>query len=84
MLGRGEPALHHARRCLALCASAAVEPFDLPFAHEALARAYLLLGDRDRAGEHYRSARQLATAITDDDDRTIVETDLASLGLDAE
>ena len=41
ILGRTEPALHHARRCLELVESFPddMEEFDLPAAYEALARA---------------------------------------------
>src|SRR6266566_9901491 len=49
-LGRAEPALHHARRCLELVESdpAAMEDWDLAAAYEALARAHAEAGD---AGE---------------------------------
>jgi hypothetical protein len=47
VLGRGEPALHHARRCLELLEeSGDGEDWDVPFAHEAVARAALVAGDR--------------------------------------
>ena len=54
VLGRAEPALHHARRCLEICEAnpEALEDWDLPFAHEALARAHALAGDADEAGRH--------------------------------
>ena len=41
-LGRIEPALHHAERCLAHCLAhpEAMDDWDLPYAYEALARAH--------------------------------------------
>jgi hypothetical protein len=59
VLGRSEPALHHARRCLELCESAPDEmaDFDLPFALEAMARAHAVAGDEDAAGEWLDRAR---------------------------
>ena len=50
-LGRAEPALFHAKRCLAYCESdpAALEDWDLPYAHEALARAHAVAGDEAEA-----------------------------------
>jgi hypothetical protein len=47
VLGRAEPALHHGRRSLEICRAHEdeLEEFDLPFAHEALARAQLIAGD---------------------------------------
>ncbi len=46
VLGRGEPALHHARRVLELCQEHGIGDWDLAFAHEALARASAVDGDR--------------------------------------
>src|SRR6478752_5870503 len=43
--GRGEPALHHARRCLELCEQEGLDDWDLAFAYEALARASATAGD---------------------------------------
>src|SRR5713101_1922567 len=47
VLGRAEPALHHAQRCLEICEAepSALEDWDLPFAFEALARAHAVAGD---------------------------------------
>ena len=54
-LGRAEPALHHARRCLELVESdpAAMADWDLAAAYEALARAHAVAGDAAEA-ERYR------------------------------
>src|SRR5256885_17212243 len=38
VLGRAEPALHHARRCLEICQANDMGGFDLGFPHAALAR----------------------------------------------
>ena len=49
MLGRAEPALWHARRCVELAeADADREDWDLPAAYEAMARAYVTAGDAPR------------------------------------
>ena len=45
VLGRAEPALHHAGRCLELATQHDLGPFDLGAAYEAIARAYLIAGD---------------------------------------
>ena len=81
VLGRAEPALHHARRCLEICEGApeALEDWDLPFAHEALARAHALAGDRAEAQRHLERARELAAAVMDEDDRRLIEADLATI-----
>ncbi len=46
VLGRAEPALHHARRVLDLCQENGVGDWDLAFAYEALARAHAIAGGR--------------------------------------
>jgi len=49
VLGRGEPALWHARRCLELAQAAVetgqAESWDVPGAYEAMARAHAVAGD---------------------------------------
>lgn len=77
-LGRGEAALWHARRCLDLCEEHGFENFIPASAHEALARAWCVIGEFDRA----RGERDLAYALAvdlDDDDRGVIESDLATL-----
>ena len=71
----GEQALHHARRCLAVCESVGLEDFDLAYAHEALARAFAALGNDGQARHHLAIAREVPVA--DSDDRALVEADLA-------
>ena len=79
MLGRAEPALHHARRCLELCQQYGIGDFDLAFAYEALARSFALAGDTERAGEALGHAREAGERIAEDDDRELFERDLASI-----
>ncbi len=83
VLGRAEPALHHARRCLELCEAnaEALEPFDLPYAHEALARAHAVAGEPAEARRHAERARASLEAL-DDDDRELLLADLATLPAD--
>jgi len=81
VLGRAEPALHHARRCLELCESARdeIEEFDLPFAYEAMARAHAVAGEEAASREWLGRARAAAEKIVDEDDRLLLETDLATI-----
>ena len=79
-LGRSEPALHHARRCLELLeATEDREDWDLPFAHEALARASFVAGDGEAAQRHLARARDLGAAVADEEDREHLEASLADL-----
>jgi hypothetical protein len=81
VLGRPEPALHHARRCLAYCEEypEAIEDWDLPYAHEALARAHVLAGEADVAGRRAAAARELAAGVAGAEDREHLEADLGTL-----
>ncbi|HWH06721.1 MAG TPA: hypothetical protein VNT23_09860 [Gaiellaceae bacterium] len=80
VVGRPEHALHHARRCLGILEeSGDGEDWDVPFAHEALARAHFAAGDGEAAQRHLALARELGAAIADDEDREHLERELADL-----
>jgi hypothetical protein len=79
VLGRAEPALFHARRCLAWCERGPVEDWDTPYAHEALARAHGVAGEWDEAELYERLAREGAEGIADAEDQELLEGDLATL-----
>ena len=79
VLGRAEPALWHARRCLELAEAAeagTLADFDLPFAYEGLARANALAGDREQALSWLELGAGAALRIAEADDRELVATDL--------
>jgi len=77
ILGRAEPARHHAERCLDWCERHGLGDWDLGFAYEALARASRVAGD-DAAADGY-VARARAVPIDEADDRELLERDLASI-----
>jgi hypothetical protein len=79
VLGRGEPAQWHARRCLEINEAAEVGDFDLAAAYEALARASLAAGDRAACTEWKARGMAALAAIVDPEDRRVVEDDLALL-----
>jgi tetratricopeptide (TPR) repeat protein len=79
VLGRPEPALHHARRVLELCQENGIGDFDLAFAYEALARACAVAGDAAQAREHTGQALAAAAGIADDEDRQLLLTDLDTI-----
>jgi hypothetical protein len=81
VLGRPEPALFHAERCLAYCESdpAALEDWDLPYAYEALARANHAADNDEEAKRLASRARELGRAVADHEDREHLEEDLATL-----
>ena len=81
VLGLGEPALRHARRCLELVQGAPgeMEDWDLAAAHEALARAYSTAGHADEARTHVELGRAALAQIADDEDRDQLEADFATI-----
>jgi hypothetical protein len=79
VLGRAEPALYHAGRCLAICEANDVAPFYAAEAYEALARGHAVAGDRAAAAEAEANAWRVAERIEDAEERQMLEQDLASL-----
>ena len=82
-LGHAEPALWHARRCLEIVEAGGegFEDWDLPSAQQALAHAYLAAGDRDEARRWAGLAAESAARIEDPEDRELIESQIAELGL---
>ena len=81
VIGRGEPALWHARRCLEILEAAGIGDWDLAAAYEAMARASAVAGDGEAARTWAERSRAACAAIAEDEDRRIVEADLATLPL---
>jgi DNA-binding transcriptional MerR regulator len=79
VLGRAEPAVFHARRCLAHSEHVEGQTWLLASAYEGLARAYAVAGDRAAASEWKAKAEQRLTEVEDPEDREIVERDIATL-----
>lgn len=80
VLERPQEALDHATKCMAITESnrAAMEDFDVAYAHEALARAHALLGNEEIANRHFQEARRRGEAIADPEDREIFMRDFRS------
>jgi uncharacterized protein YndB with AHSA1/START domain len=78
VLGRPEPALHHARRCLELADGPGVADFDAAYAAEAMARALACAGDLDQAAGWHSRATAAGATVTNDEDRKIFTEDLAT------
>ena len=78
VLGRAEPAIWHARRCLAHCEEAGLRDWDLAYAYEAMARASSLASTADADGWKAK-ARAAGDAIADPEDREHFDEDFATL-----
>jgi len=55
-------------------------PFFMAYAHEALARAGRILHDEGAVQRHLAEARRLVDGVTDPNERSLLEADLATLG----
>jgi len=83
ILGRAEPALWHARRCLEFTEAGGegFEDWDLPSAQQALAHAHLAVGDTSEARRWSALAREGVARVEDPEDREVIEGQIAELGL---
>jgi DNA-binding transcriptional MerR regulator len=81
VLGRGEPALWHARRCLSYVDAAgdAAADWDRPAAFEALSRAHAVSGDPAAAADWKAKALAGLDSIGDRDERETIENDIGTL-----
>lgn len=79
VLGRAEPALWHARRCLEIDEAEPGEDWDLASAYEGMARACLAADDRAMAAIWKAKAVAALDGIADPEDRDVVQGDLDSL-----
>lgn len=81
-LGRSEPALWHARRCLELLegtAAADRADWDLAAAYEAMARSLAAAGDEAGRDAWVGRARAALADVADPDDRAVIDQDLATI-----
>jgi hypothetical protein len=81
VLGRAEPALHHATRCLEITERNAenVEDWELPFAYETLARAHAVAGNSDESRRFAGLARESGESIADPEDREHFDAQMKTL-----
>ncbi len=81
LLGRGEPALHHAGRAVAIVEAGGegFEDWDAAAVAEAKARALSVAGDAAGASQWKTRAREALTGVVEDDDREVIEADLESI-----
>jgi hypothetical protein len=78
VLGRAEPAIWHARRCLDHCEENGIGDWDLAYAYEALARAHAVAGNAE-AADWKAKARSAGDAIADAEDKEHFDEDFLTL-----
>ena len=79
LLEQADKARHYGRICLTH--SRDEDLFYLGYAHEALARAEALAGNRADAQTHLATARDLASQVTEAAERELLEADLATVSI---
>ena len=80
VLGQAENARRYARLCLTASKEEGVESFYLGYAHEALARAEQLAGNREEMAAHLDEARRIADQVADPDAKKWLLDDLDGIG----
>ncbi|UCC18363.1 MAG: hypothetical protein JSV62_09625 [Promethearchaeota archaeon] len=69
VIGRGEPAIYHAKKCLELTEENDIGDFDLAFAYEAMARAFALLKNKKEFEKYLKLANEAGEEIKNKGDK---------------
>lgn len=81
LVGLAEGALYHGEHSLRYCLDNGIGDFDMAFAYEAVARAYMLRGDIAQLAEYLDKALNAAKNIAKDGDRDYLLSELATISL---
>lgn len=79
LLNMGESALFHGKQSLELCQANNIEDFDLAFAYEAVARAYMVLNDQVQMQKYIDLAAEAAENIEKEEDKEYFLSELKSI-----
>lgn len=77
----GESALYHGNASLDYCKHGGIGDFDLVFAYEAIARAYMVLKDKDQMTAYLEMARTALSGIEKQEDLAYAASELDSIQL---
>ena len=77
LAGRGQEALRYGQMCLA--SAAAEPPFYRGFAHEAMARACMVLGNAQGTREHLAAAHRFLGEVTNPEEHEMLAKDLKTI-----
>jgi hypothetical protein len=80
LLGQAKNAIHYGELALKTGSEENVPPFCLGYAHEALARAAMLSGEREVRQSHLDKARASLELMQDEQERKMLLADLATIG----
>jgi len=79
LLGQATNARLFAEKCLQATRREEMAPFHLAYAYEALARAEMVAGDREKMETYLEQARQVADVMTDKEAQKMVRKDLGTI-----
>jgi hypothetical protein len=79
VLGRSEPALFHAQRCLDICTENDIGDFDIAFAYEAMARALSIAEDKAECKKNLQLARRAGENIRKKEDKDYFLSELKTV-----
>lgn len=79
LAGQYEPARQFGEKCLQVCETHKLSPFDIGYAYEALARAEVLHQDLPAAKAHLAKARGELEKVAEQEERKLLEADLSAL-----
>lgn len=80
IVGRGDEALRYGQLCLDVSQGEGIDAFALGYAYEALARAEMVLGNREGMQTHIEKAHEVAERVSDDDTKKMLTDDLSTIG----
>jgi len=83
LLGRAEPCLYHARRCLEITLENDLKDFDLAFGYEAMARAAKMTGNKVETARYLTLAQEAGAQINDLDDQGYFFSELHTITPDS-
>lgn len=79
VLNRPQPAIYHAKRCLEICKENNIGDWDIAFAYEAMARAYVVAGEKTESVKYIKLAKEAGEQIKEKEDRDLFFTDLKTV-----
>ncbi|OZM56687.1 hypothetical protein CIB95_10715 [Lottiidibacillus patelloidae] len=75
----GERALYYAERCLEISFNNNLEPFYMAYAHEALSRAYAVLGKENESSVQKEKCKEIISKIENEEYKQLVENDIHTI-----
>jgi hypothetical protein len=79
ILNRHEPALFHAQRCLDICKENNIGDWDLAFAYEAMARAYVIVQNEEETKKYLKLGKEAGEKIKKKQDKDYFFSEIESI-----